>query len=55
MLKDPNWRALSYVFGVGCCIIGLILYNKNLSEGRLLVASILITAGIVALLASYMK
>ena len=50
-----NWRVLSYVFGVGCCIVGLILYNKNLSEGRLIVASILITAGVVALMASYTK
>lgn len=50
-----NWKPFSYVFGVGCCFIGLILYNKNLSEGRLVTASVLITVGVVALMASYTK
>ena len=53
MIND--WRPLAYVFGVGCCIIGLILYNRDLSEGRILIASILITAGIISLMASYMQ
>lgn len=50
-----NFKLGSYIFGVGCCILGLVLYNKNLSEGRLLAASILITAGVIALLESYTK
>ena len=49
------WKPFSYVFGVGCCLVGLILYNKNLTDGRLVAASVLITAGVVALLASYTK
>lgn len=52
---DFNWRLLSYVFGVFCCFFGLILYNYHLTEGKLIISSILITSGIVALMASYTK
>lgn len=50
-----NWKITSYIFGVFCCFTGLVLYNYHLDDRRLLIASILITVGIVALLASYMK
>ena len=50
-----DWKLFSYVFGVGCCFVGLILYNKNVTDGRILAASILITVGVVALLNSYIK
>ena len=51
-----DWRPLAYIFGVACCFLGMIIYGRHLETDRdILIGSILITAGIVALLASYMK
>lgn len=51
-----DYRTLAYVFGVGCNIIGLIMYNYAVSNERnVLIGSILITVGIVSLLFSYSK
>ena len=51
-----NWRPLAYVFGVFCNIIGLIIYGRHVETDRdILIGAILITVGIISLLASYTK
>ena len=49
-----SFKPFSYVFGVGCSLMGFIIYNYTMSnEKSIVIGAVLITAGIVSLLYSY--
>lgn len=53
---NDNWRGLAYVFGVACSFIGLCIYGHHINSDRnILIGAVLITAGVISLLTSYMK